>query len=86
MSLQRGFARESLGEPSNFQVVASGSQHLCNFLFMVCDLENSYNFAFTLLPRRKIHVKTKIYSYSCSNLNCYLSKDNVGTSVLYFRY
>jgi hypothetical protein len=23
---QRGFARESLGEPSNFQVVASGSQ------------------------------------------------------------
>ncbi len=26
--LQRGFAQEPLGEPSNFQVVASGSQHL----------------------------------------------------------
>ncbi len=34
--LEKGFARDSLGEPSNFQVVASGSQQSeslksCNF-------------------------------------------------------
>ncbi len=30
MSSQRGFAGESLGEPPNFQVVASGSQQYLN--------------------------------------------------------
>ncbi len=35
--MQRGFARESLGEPSNFQVVASGSQHIvfCQYSFKI---------------------------------------------------
>jgi hypothetical protein len=30
VSPQRGFAPESLGELSNFQVVANGSQHVCS--------------------------------------------------------
>jgi hypothetical protein len=54
VSSQRGFAQESLGEPSNFQVVASGSQQLfMSNCVANAKLQSSSFFQFTLGKHNK---------------------------------
>ncbi len=90
IELARGFGQEPLGELSNFQVAASGSQHLSLFIFRVCGKPNAQvdHITFAYFSSIKWNRKTNITFCLIKSLRIYPGKDGMkrtgGTYWLHF--